>query len=994
MPHQNMKTTFICTLIVSFGLVLYGQNPPASLRGAVTDPSSASVPGAVVELRGAGPQQHTTTDDKGQYSFAAVQTGKYSVRVTAKGFTLSEKLDFEIASPQTADFQLSIATEAQVVNVEATTAGQVSTDPGSNGDALVLHAKELQALSDDPDELAQQLQAMAGPAAGPSGGQIYIDGFTGGNLPPKSSIREIRINSNPYAPEYDMPGFGRIEIFTLPGTDAFHGQVFLQYNNQDFNSRSALYTGSSLPPYKQLFGGFSVSGPIKKNKASFGLDFERRQITENAFILATTLDSNLNPQTINQGVVTPQTRMTITPRLDYQINEKNTLTARFQNTRIEQDDNGVGSYSLLSQAYNTTNQENTLQLTETAVLNAATINETRFQYQHTTSNNIAADAAPQINVAGAFVSGGSAAGNFGSTQNNFELTNNTSHTVGQHSFKWGARVREFLLSNTSETNFNGSYTFLGGTGPMLNSSDQAIAGTTEDLTALQVYQRTLIGEQEGLTDAQIRLLGGGATQFQLGAGIPTLKVRQFDIGLYANDDWRLRPNLTLSLGLRYENQSNIGDNGNFAPRFGFAWGMDAHGAKPAKTVLRGGFGIFYSRIPLGSTLNSELYNGVTQESYFIMNPAFFPSIPSIGQLTKSPQQFQELYAGIVAPRNYQGSLSVDRTINKYARITAQYMTSRGVHLTRTLNINTPLDGVYPFGDSTLRELTESNGFSRTNQLIFSPNISYKKLFLFGFYALSYGMDDNEGAPANPYNLRAEWGPSTYANVRNRVVIGTNIPMPWQLSLSPFLMMNSGTPYNITTGIDSLGEGVAAERPSLAANVTAASCAGTGFKYETGYGCFNLNPAPGTAIGRNTGVGPGNESLMLRLARTWAFGAKGETGIQQQGGGPPMGGPPPGGGGGGGPRGGGGPPPGGGGGGGPMMMGGGGGSAGKKYSVTMSVQASNALNHTNFGAPVGNLSSPYFGESISLASGFGPPGGGSGGSPTYNRKITLQMRFTF
>jgi hypothetical protein len=204
------------------------------------------------------------------------------------------------------------------------------------------------------------------------------------------------------------------------------------------------------------------------------------------------------------------------------------------------------------------------------------------------------------------------------------------------------------------------------------------------------------------------------------------------------------------------------------------------------------------------------------------------------------------------------------------------MTNRGVHLTRTLNINTPIDGVYPFGDSTLRELTESNGFSRTNQLIFSPNVSYKKFFLFGFYALSYGKDDNEGAPANPYDLKAEWGPSTYANVRQRGVIGTNIPLPLQFSISPFLILSSGTPYNITTGVDSLDEGVAAERPSLSTNVTAANCTGTGFKYETGYGCFNLNPAPGAAIGRNYGVGPGNETLMLRLARTWAFGPKGRS----------------------------------------------------------------------------------------------------------------------
>jgi hypothetical protein len=668
--------------------------------------------------------------------------------------------------------------------------------------------------------------------------------------------------------------------------------------------------------------------------------------------------------------------MTITPRLDYSINDKNTLIVRYQNTRIGQNDNGVGGFSLLSQAYNTTNQENTVQVTETSVLSAKMINETRFQYQHSASNNIAADSTPEINVPGSFVMGGSALGNFGSTQNNFELTNNTTYVMGTHSFKWGARVRESLLSNRSETNFNGVYTFLGGTGPSLDGT-----GSTVDLTALQVYQRALLGQQQGLST--------GAIQFQLGTGMPAISVRQFDIGLYLNDDWRLRPNLTLSLGLRYENQSNIGDNANFAPRVGFAWGMDAHGSTPAKTVLRGGFGFFYSRIPLGSTLNADLYNGITQQSYFILNPTFTnpPTIP--GQLTKSPQQLQELYAGIVAPRTYQASISVDRTINKYARISAQYLSNRGAHLTRTLNINTPIDGVYPFGDSSLRELTESNGFSRTNQFIMSPSVNYKKFFLFGFYAYSHGKDDNEGAPADPYNLKAEWGPSTFADVRNRAVIGTNIPLPYQFSLSPFLIMSSGTPYNITTGIDSLNEGIAAERPSLAANVTAGNCAGSGFKYEAGFGCFNLNPAAGTEIGRNYGRGPANETLMLRLARTWAFVNKEGTQGPQGPGGP--GGPPPGMGGGGPPRGG--PPPGGGGGGGPMMFGGGG-TAGKKYTLTASVQASNALNHTNLGPPVGNLSSPFFGESISLAQGFGPPGGGSGGSPTYNRKITLQLRFTF
>ena len=150
----------------------------------------------------------------------------------------------------------------------------VNTDPTSNGGALVLGQKELQALSDDPDELSQQLQAMAGPGAGPEGGQIYIDGFTGGNLPPKSSIREIRINSNPFSPEYDRQGFGRIEIFTKPGTDAFHGQVFFQYNNQYFNTRSPLYVqSSSLPSYKNQFYRRKSERPHQEGQSIFHAGF-------------------------------------------------------------------------------------------------------------------------------------------------------------------------------------------------------------------------------------------------------------------------------------------------------------------------------------------------------------------------------------------------------------------------------------------------------------------------------------------------------------------------------------------------------------------------------------------------------------------------------------------------------------------------------------------------------------------------------------------------
>jgi hypothetical protein len=965
---------------------LFGQ--AGSIHGVVTDPSGAAVPNAVVAVKGTGGDFHAKADGGGRYAVNNVPAGKYAVAIGAKGFEVAKSNDVAVSGPLTLDVQLIIKTEAQVVNVEDEVNGSVSTDPSANGTALVLGQKELAALSDDPDELSQELQAMAGPGGGPNGGQIYVDGFTGGNMPPKSSIREVRINSNPYSTEYDKPGFGRIEILTKPGSDKFRGQAFFQFNDQYLNSRSPLLTTSTRAPYGNKIEGFNVSGPLKANKASFSFDFERRDITENAFVDATTLNASLLPQSLIQSVVTPQTRTNFSPRLDYTIDQKNTLVVRYQYTNIGLSDTGVGGFNLPSQGYKSTTGEQTVQATETAMISPTMINESRFQFMHTIANDVANSSSPTVNVVGAFTDGGVTIGNSGNTTNKVEFTNTSSLTHTTHTYKIGGRIRQSFNNDTSLNGFNGTFTFLGGTGPVLDANDQPIPGTSIDLTALEVYQRTLLGEQLGLTAAQIRSIGGGASQFTLNGGKALTSVNQFDIGLFFNDDWRVKPNLTFSYGLRYETQSNIGDYRDVAPRFGLAWGIDGRGNKAAKTVLRAGAGIFYDRVADTVTLASERYNGLTQQSYFLQNPDFFPNLPSLSALTGAaqPQEYQPIYSGIRAPQTYQASIGIERQINKYFRLTSQYLETRGVHLQNSLNINAPVNGVYPFGDAGIRLLTESSGLSRTHQLFFSPNVNYKKLFLFGFYVYSHGRDNNEGEPADPNNLKAEWGPSTFADVRHRFVMGTSIPLPLKVSVSPFIVASSGAPYNITTGQDTNDDGFATERPSLDTSISAASCVGQNLIYESKFGCFNLLPAAGTQIERNFARGPASFTVNMRVSRTWSFGTKGESGPRDQGG-PPGGGggPPPG-------RGGGGPPGGGGGpgGGGPPPGMFGGVNSGKKYNLTLTASARNLLNRANYAAPSGNLSSPLFGEYTSLASGFGPMGGQS----TYERKIDLQLRFQF
>src|SRR5882724_5031128 len=243
-----------------------GETP--SLRGVVTDPSGAAIPGAAVQLRGPGGERRAKTVSTGSYSFPSLAPGVYQIRVSANGFSIAERKNLRIDRALVFDAQLAIQSEKQVVNVDDETAG-VNTDAASNGGAVVLRKRELAALSDDPDELAQQLEALAGPAPGPGGGQIYIDGFLGGVLPPKSAIREVRINSNPFSPEYDRPGFGRIDIFTKPGSDLLHGQAFTQYDDDVLNSRNPLLAQSTRPPYRAQLNGLSLSGPLRKNKASF-----------------------------------------------------------------------------------------------------------------------------------------------------------------------------------------------------------------------------------------------------------------------------------------------------------------------------------------------------------------------------------------------------------------------------------------------------------------------------------------------------------------------------------------------------------------------------------------------------------------------------------------------------------------------------------------------------------------------------------------------------
>ncbi|HSQ22853.1 MAG TPA: carboxypeptidase regulatory-like domain-containing protein, partial [Pyrinomonadaceae bacterium] len=514
-----IRSILILTLMLS-AVAAMGQQGKATLKGQVSDEFGGVIVGATVVITDAnGVAKTATTNGEGIYSIAGLTAGKYSLQVTAAGFATYENAEVELAATRIEQLNvtLKVTIEQQKVTVSADTAG-VNTDPENNVGAIVLKGTDLESLPDDPDDLAAALQALAGPAAGPNGGQIYIDGFSGGRLPPLSSIREVRINANPFSAEYDRPGSGRIEILTKPGTDRFRGQVAFNFNNQALNSRNP-FAPTRAPYMSRNYNG-NVSGPITKKKASFFIDFEKRDTDDRAVINATVLDPNFDIVPFAATVPIPRRTWEISPRLDYQLNANNTLVARYEYEKSQNLTIPGLPYSLPSRIYKTFTTQQTARLTETAILNKTTVNETRFQFNRQNTGDTANNTIPTVNVQEAFTGGGSQIGLASNEQSRFEITNITSMLMGAHTIKFGARARTVSITSISPQNFGGTWTF-SGTRNLANP---------DGLTSIQAYQITEQGLQQGHSGAQIRLLGGGATQFSITTGIPEAKFKQFDFG--------------------------------------------------------------------------------------------------------------------------------------------------------------------------------------------------------------------------------------------------------------------------------------------------------------------------------------------------------------------------------------------------------------------------------------------------------------------------------
>lgn len=1013
-PQGRILTVLsTCFLLLSLTSSSSGQTGAGSIRGSVTDQLGSLVVGATIVAKDSkGTERSTTTSASGTYEIRTLAPGKYDLKVSAPGFTVLEEKNVVVKAGAAAnlDLQLSIELLEQLVTVDNK---GLSTDSDRNANALTLTTKELEALPDDPEALQAALQAMAGPSQGENGPQVTVNGFSNGQIPPKEAIREVRINQNPYSAENEYPGWGGIEIYTQPGSEKFHGGASFGFNDESLNSRNPF--AFRRAPYQQRLFSANVTGPIIPKRASFAFYFGRNVTDSNQVVNATVLDPvTLSPTPFNQTIVAPNRNMNFGLRADLKINKKHTLVGNFEYGKGSQSPQGIGGFSLPSRGFSGSRDNYTLQLTETAILNEKTINETRLQVQHSTFRQTAILASPALNVQDSFFGGGAQVGNASNTQDRIELQNFTSWSTGRHFLKIGGRLRNVRIKSIAPSNFGGTYTFNGGSGPALDANNQLIPGAAPvQVSSIERYRRTLLFQRQGLTPTQIRILGGGATQISIAGGNPEADVDQNDVGLYIQDDWKLRPNFTISPGFRYENQTNISSNFNIAPRIGFAWSptfgtkskpAPATGANaptqpgsatapaktaaapgPPKTVIRGGVGIFYNRISEDLILQSLRFDGLNQQQFVVAQTAvldLFPLVPPIGLLDAFalPQTRRLLAADLAPSYSFRGSVSIERLLPRNLKLQINYSHAHSIRNQRTVNINAPLAGTYipaapssgtrPLGNSA-GNILESQSTGRSTYDSFSVGLN-GQVGKVGFWT-NYSLNSNRGTDSgtsgssfDPYDFSQERGRANW-DVRHWLWANAYYQSRSGFGVNTFIVANSGGPFNIITGRDTNGDTFFTERPGFATDLSKPGV------IVTPLGAFDPNPTPGQRIiPRNFAQGPIFVSVNFGVSKTFKFGraippkspppgvvttsgtvTTSAPGTQKPASPPPI---------------------------------------QRPYSLSFSLNVNNAFNRNNRGAPVGNMASPYFLKSTGTSASFffGPGGGGTGG----NRQVSLRVRLSF
>lgn len=907
---QVRRALIVFLFIGSFASAALAQEATI-LQGKVVDEQRALVVAAQVSLDdGRGHKYSTLTDKQGQYRVVAVSPGTYTLTASAAGFAeFTEHVELPPSRLTTLDITLRITLKEQLEVRAARDSLTLATYAGQN----------LAALSQDPRRLPRQLRQLAR-AAGASGEPaIYVDGFREeGRLPPRDAIEEVRITSNSFAAELAEPGEARVEITTKPATKSFHGELNFSFNDTSLNARHPFALRRA--PFQIRDYSVTLSGPIKHNRLGYFLDLGRTEENGNTIVNATILNSaTLLPEIFNTTVLTPSRDTNFSFRTNYALGRRHQLDFSYSHSRaVEQNQGLEDGFDLPERAANTKSRDDLLRLSLTSVFSERLLGEARLELSRSHATDVALNSQPAVFVLDSFNGGGNQdLLSHEAVSQKLQFSDYLNYAAGRHTFKAGLLTDVVRLEDTDRSNFGGTFIF--GTDFERNSRGLPVPGPVV-INPLDSYRRTLL-----------RLPGYRPLQFTINDGDPFVGLTQWEVGLFAQDDWRL-PRLTLSYGLRGEYQTHLGKL-NLAPRAALATRL----FKQHEGILRVGAGLFYSRIDPDITLDTDRFNGLRQEELIVQRPAFFPVIPSVINRATSLITLRTKSLTMNAPYAFVSTVSYEQKLPAKLAATLSYTWERGDHLLRMRNINAPLPGsvdLRPVPAQGPILQYESSGKSTRHTFVAGLHGDVNaKLSVFGSYRLTFARSDTDSAttaPASSYDLSTEFGRAA-SDQRHQFYFEAYIALPWGFSFSPDLYAASGGPFNITTGSDDNADTLFTDRPAFAK-------AGDPGAIITPFGVFNPHPQPGDIIiPRNFGRGARELSVNLNLSKTLAFGSSSKS-IAAEGT-----------------------------------------AVQRHYGLTFSVDIYNLLNHTNFGEFNGVVTAPLFGRP------------NSADDP---RRINLGVRFSF
>ena len=752
-----------------------GQADPQTSRaltGVVLDPSGAAIPGAQVTLSKADGLVlgATATDSTGSFHFEKLAVGLYSVDVQAAGFR-ETKVDVTVGKKQVTVVRINllIASQNEVVTVGAQDSGaRISTDVAENQNANTIDRSALDRVPVfDQDYITTLSRFLDDNATGTNGVTLVVNGVeaNGPGVTP-SAIQEVKINQNPYSALYSRPGRARLEVITKGGTPDFHGTINFLYRNAVFDARNTF--AEQKPPEQRQFYEGSLTGPLGGGKkTTFLLSLDQDFDNTQAFVNAQGVNGP-----IRENVPAPIHHFFGSGRVFHDFASGDQFWIGYSYEHQSFKNQNVGGTTLPEAGYDTIFFEHEINVSYRHIFSPKWVNQLRFLVGHYDTPTRSVNAAPQIIVSGSFTGGGAQA-DARRTEYHFDGNDVTAFSSGKHTLNFGVDVPDISRRGMDDfTNSLGTYTF-----------------------------RSLARFQAGTPSAFVLQRGQGHVVF----------LEKVLAGFF-EDNMRLKPNFSLTLGIRYYWQNFFHDDpDNFAPRFGFAYAP----TKNSRTVIRGGAGVFYDRSgprPIADLLH---FNGVNLLRFIPVNPVFPETSETLAGV---PTSIVVLDPHSRIPYTVQYSIGIERQVTPKSNFSATYVGARGMDLFRSIDANAPLPGTVVRPDAALgqQRQIQSHGYQKSNALELTFRGSPSKFFTGQVqYTLGKTYNNTTGItyfPANSFDPSADWARSDNDRRHKFDLLGS-LRATKLFTVGAALSVYSGKPVNVTTGGDDNHDGIVNDRPA-------------------------------------------------------------------------------------------------------------------------------------------------------------------------------------